>query len=253
MNNTLIKGLRIVELLAHAERPLSLTEIALRLGMEKSNVHRLLQPLAEMRYIARNQETGRYTASIRLWELGSVVLERLDLKCQAADGMQELMEATGESVHLSVMEQGDVVYVHKVDSLNPVRAYSQIGGRAPASCVATGKAILAYQAESVLRRLAADLRPLTPNTIIDPERFIREMAQIRRQGFAVNRGEWRAAVHGVAAPIGDSMGRVVAAVGVSGPAERFKPAQVRKFSARVMSVAARISAQLFGEAPARLW
>ncbi|MEO9101662.1 MAG: helix-turn-helix domain-containing protein, partial [Burkholderiaceae bacterium] len=71
MNNTLVKGLSIIELLAHSSRPLGLSEIAVALELAKSNVHRLLQALLDARYIVREDVGGRYSASIKLWELGS--------------------------------------------------------------------------------------------------------------------------------------------------------------------------------------
>lgn len=246
MNNTLIKGLGIVELLAHSDRPLGLTEIANRLGMAKSNVHRLLQALTELRYVIRDEGTATYSASIKLWELGSAVLGRLDLRRHAEGWMERLMHDSGESVHLSVLDRGEVVYVHKIDSPNPVRAYTQIGGRALAHCVATGKAMLAFQPPTVLQRMSTGLESATANSIVEPARFLQEMDKVRRQGYAVNRGEWRESVHGVAAPIVDGHGQVFAAVGLSGPAERFKPQKVRSFAEMVQHAAAEISSSLRG-------
>ena len=152
MNNTLLKGLAVVELLSRSARPLGLTQIGKELGMGKSNVHRLMQALVETRFVLRDDEHGTYTPSIKLWELGSAVLGKLDLRRHAERQMDALMELTGESVHLSVLDGIEVVYVHKVDSPTPVRAYTQIGGRVPAYCVATGKAQLAFGRQRMLRK-----------------------------------------------------------------------------------------------------
>ncbi|MGO4157367.1 IclR family transcriptional regulator [Cupriavidus sp. YAF13] len=246
MNNTLIKGLGVIELLAHSDRPLGLTEIAARLGLAKSNVHRLLQALTELNYVIRDASGTGYSASIKLWELGSAVLSRLDLRRHAQARMDKLMHASGESVHLSVLDRAEVVYVHKIDSPNPVRAYTQIGGRALAHCVATGKAMLAFQPDTALQRMFSTLAPSTPNSIVEPERFLREMAKVRKQGYAVNRGEWRETVYGVAAPICDGNGHVIAAIGLSGPAERFRPHKIKGFAALVLNAATEISDDLGG-------
>jgi DNA-binding IclR family transcriptional regulator len=80
MNNTLIKGLALLEVLAHSDHPLGVTELAARIGLGKSNVHRLLQALVEQGYVRRDGDGGVYAASIRLWELGSAVLANLDLR-----------------------------------------------------------------------------------------------------------------------------------------------------------------------------
>ncbi|MDA7416057.1 IclR family transcriptional regulator [Xenophilus arseniciresistens] len=253
MNNTLVKGLAIVELLAHSERALGLTEIAAELALAKSNVHRLLQALTEARYIVRDERSGRYVASIKLWELGSAVLSKLDLRVHAEQVMDELLLGTRETVHLSVLDGDEVVYVHKLDSPNPVRAYTQIGGRAKAHCVATGKAMLAFHSPAMLERLSQNLQAHTPRSIVDPARFLQEMARIRVQGFAHNRGEWNESVCGVASPVVDASGHVVAALGLSGPKDRFKPAQVKAFAPLVVEAAARISRRLGAREALPVW
>lgn len=246
MNNTLLKGLAVLELLSRSERPLSLTQIATELGMVKSNVHRLMQALTELRYVLRDEASGAYSASIKLWELGSAVLAKLDLRRHAQRQMDVLLEQTGESVHLSVLDRDEAVYVHKLESPNPVRAYTQIGGRAPAYCVATGKAQLAYSGESVLRDLSTRLAPHTPNTITDPAQFLKEMKKIREQGHAVNRGEWRESVWGIAAPIMDARGAVIAAIGISGPAERFRKKNLKENATLLLAAAMDISQEMGG-------
>lgn len=244
MNNTLIKGLAIIELLAHSERTLGLTEIATELDLGKSNVHRLLQALVDARYILRDDRSGRYAAAIKLWELGSAVLSKLDLRMHAEQVMEELLASTQETVHLSILDGDEVVYVHKLDSPNPVRAYTQIGGRARAHCVATGKAMLAFHSPTMLERISHQLLARTPKSIVDPEQFLQEMARIRTQGFAVNKGEWNESVHGIASPITDVSGQVVAALGLSGPKERFKVAQTKVFAPLIVDAASRISQRL---------
>ena len=248
MNNTLIKGLGLLEVLAHADRPLGVTELATRIGLGKSNVHRLLQALVELGYVRRDGETGAYAASIRLWELGSAVLANLDLKRAAQGWMDWLLDRTRETVHLSVLDGDEVVYVDKLDSPEPVRAYTQIGGRAPAHCVATGKALLAWSGEVHLDALSRRLRAATLRTVTEPAEFLREMERVRALGYAVNRGEWRESVGGVAAPVRDPGGRVVAAVGVSGPIERLRPSGFKALSADVIRAAEGVAAALAGHA-----
>lgn len=244
MNNTLVKGLAIIELLAHSGRTLGLTEIASALDLGKSNVHRLLQALAETRFIIRDERSGRYGASIKLWELGSAVLSNLDLRMYAEQVMEKLLASTQETVHLSVLDGDEVVYVHKLESPNPVRAYSQIGGRAKAHCVATGKAMLAFQSPAMLERISHQLLSRTSKSITDPQQFLQEMARVRSQGYAVNKGEWNENVCGIASPVTDASGQVIAALGLSGPRERFKAAQIKIFAPLIVEAAAKVSQQL---------
>lgn len=244
MNNTLIKGLGLLEVLAHSDRPMGVTELALQVGIGKSNVHRLLQALVELGYVRRDESNGSYGASIKLWELGSAVLTNLDLRRAAQSWMEWLLERTRETVHLSVLDGDEVVYVHKLESPEPVRAYSQIGGRAPASCVATGKAMLAWLAPAHTEALSRRLHAWSPRTITNPAEFVREMERVRAQGFAVNRGEWRESVGGVAAPVRDPSGAVCAAVGLSGPIDRMRPSSFKALAIDVIQAANGISEAL---------
>jgi DNA-binding IclR family transcriptional regulator len=243
MNNTLVKGMQLLEVLARSKEPLGVTELSGRLGLGKSNVHRLLQALVELGYVTKLENRGDYHVSLRLWELGHAVGAGFTIKNAASEAMSQLLDSTRETVHLSVLDGDEVVYVHKLDSPEPVRAYSEVGGRAPAHCVATGKAILAWQSEIFLSGLTSRLEQHTPKTIVDPEEFLRELERIRTNGFAVNRGEWRESVWGVAAPIRNDEG-VVAAIGVSGPSSRIRPAQIKIFAAEVMVAAEAVSRRL---------
>jgi IclR family transcriptional regulator, KDG regulon repressor len=247
MNNTLIKGLSVIELLSRSDRALSLTQIGKELGMAKSNVHRLMQALVETRFVLRDDVTGTYAPSIKLWELGSAVLGKLDLRRHAERQMDRLMEITGESVHLSVLDGTEVVYVHKVDSASPVRAYTQIGGRVPAYCVATGKVQLAFAGERAIEAACAVLKRHTAKTITDREAFMKEMQKIRQRGYALNRAEWREGVWGLAAPIMDARGFVIAAVGISGPAAGFRKSVLSTWAEAVVATASAISDALGGQ------
>lgn len=251
MNNTLLKGLAVLELLSRSDRPLSLTQIGRELSMVKSNVHRLMQALVETHFVVKDEENGAYAPSIKLWELGSAVLAKLDLRRHAQHQMEALMNLTGESVHLSVLDGTEVVYVHKVESDNPVRAYSQIGGRAPAYCVATGKAQLAYCGTSLIVEANRHLKAFTTRTITDPEQFQREMKKVREQGFALNRAEWRDDVWGIAAPVMDARGSVIAAVGISGPSGRFRKSVLGVWTQAVVATANDVSHSLGGHQPSR--
>ena len=253
MNTTLHEGLRVLEYLANANGPQALTNIAAALDMGNSKAHRLLQTLKEENYVFQIEDTRHYQASIKLWTLGSGVLRQAGLRAVAESEMQRIMEATGESVHLSVLEGGEIVYVHKVESTNPVRAYSQIGGRMPAHRVATGKAILAFTSR---KSLGTQMDALLVGNSITPKEhaaFLKEMETIRAKGFAINRGGWNKDVYGVAAPILDPSGQVLAALGVSGPAHRFKARRLMSFAEEVRLGAALISRRLYGSVPARVW
>jgi DNA-binding IclR family transcriptional regulator len=244
MDKTLVKGLRLLEHLARADRPQGVTDLARALGLSKSSVHRPLITLARLGYVNQNAESGRYTASLKLWEIGSCVLSRLDLKRVAAEPMAELAASTGETVHLSVLDGGDVVHIDKIECDHPIRAYSRVGGRVPAHCIATGKAMLAFQSKALVEAVAANLKPATPETIVDHAQLLTELLQIRRTGISISRGGWQTGVDGIAAPVRDATGNVVAGVGISGPAIRLRSRERARYAPLVAEAAAKISRAL---------
>ncbi len=244
MDATLLKGLRALETIAQAPGPVGATELAKSLNMTKSNAHRVLKTLEAAGYLRRIDSSGRYGLSFRLWELGQRAIAGVSVKVEAQDSMAWLAAQTHETIHLSVLDGEDVIYLDKIESSEPVRAYTTVGGRAPAYAVATGKALLAWQGAKVIDAVAAGLKRHTPTTLADPILLGLELARIREQGFAVNLGEWRESVGGIAAPIRSADGRVDAAIGISGPRQRITPERIAAFATLVIRAATEISRRL---------
>lgn len=243
MDLTLLKGLRLLEHLARSDQSRGVSDLARELELTKSNVHRTLQTLVDAGYVRKCAGSGHYECTLKLFELGSAILARTDIRQVAEGPMAELARITEETIHLSALQGRDVVYVHKIESPQPVRAYSSIGGRAPAYCVASGKALLAFT-PGALEQFADPLPTYSPKSIGTVAALAKELEDIRRSGVAVNWGEWREAVRGVAAPIFDATGATVGSIGISGPAERLTEAAIEKFSPNVITAAAEISAAL---------
>ncbi len=244
MNTTLVKGLQLLESLARRNEAAGITDLATELELGKSTVHRLLQTLVAQGYVLHNEAQGSYRISLKLWELGTAIEKHLDLTTVSATPMAELLRDTRETVHLSVLDGTEVIYVAKLDSPEPVRAYSEVGGRAPAHCVATGKAMLAWQNPVTIEHLSTNLAAHTAATLTQPQAFLAEMQKVRERGYAVNRGEWRETVWGVAAPVRTSDGTVRGAIGISGPATRVKESKIGELAEQVLAAAERVSAQL---------
>ncbi len=222
MDLTLLKGLKVLETLAYSDRPRGVSDLASEMDLPKSNIHRTLQTLISAGYVRSEHGSSLYRCTLKVFEMASAVVSRIDVRGNAEPLMQVLGEQTRETIHLSVLDQLDVIYLHKVESPQPVRAYSTIGGRAPAYCVASGKSLLAHQSEQWLRQLPQTLRMYTSETLTDADDLRREFARVRMQGYAVNRGEWRETVGGVATIVRDVTGQPVAAIGVSGPIDRMR-------------------------------
>lgn len=250
METTVVKGLKVLETLALSEGSCALTDMAKLCGLSKSNAHRLLRTLEECGYVRRDPKTRTYESTLRLWELGTRVFNRLDLRVIAVPHLRELARATKESVHLSVYDDGEVVYVDKVDSIHAVRAYVGVGDRAPAYCTATGKAILAALPEEVVDRVCTHLKRFTANTVTNPRKLKADLEQIREQGYAITCGEWRPGVLGIATSIRSPSGGVVGGIGIAGPEERMRQADSARLIAGVLEAAERISRELGFTEPA---
>lgn len=242
MDKTLLKGLAMLELMADNEgAPATIQQLATQLGLTKSNAHRTLQTLAHAGYVTTDDATGAYRSTMKLFELGARQLARLDIRKFALPAMRKLADVTTETVHLSILEGFDVLYIEKIDSPQPIRSYSVVGGRAPAYCVATGKALLAFQPEWYLDKYAAGLPRHSPATITSLDVLKDELARVARIGYAVNRGEWRETVGGLAAPIFNGLDQVVAALGISGPLDRLNTQRMQELAPATMQAAAEIS------------
>jgi DNA-binding IclR family transcriptional regulator len=219
---SLNSSLDVLEALGDVGTHLGVSELSRTLGVSKATVHMILANLCARGYAVRDPATARYRLGLKAWEIGTVAIDTLELPAIARPQLQRLSDRTGETSHLAVYAHGEALYLDKVASLNPVQAYTRVGGRAPAHCVATGKALLAHQTASEIERVCGlRLQRFTPLTITTASKLQEELAGIRSTGVAINRGEWRQEVVGVAAPIRDHRGEVVAAVGLSGPSYRF--------------------------------
>ncbi|WP_298937652.1 IclR family transcriptional regulator [uncultured Ruegeria sp.] len=240
MDKAVVKAFRLLEILARSNTPMGVTALSEDAGLGKSNVHRLLQTMAELGYVDA-KGGGDYSASLRIWELGSFVFARLSIREVARPMMEDLARISRETVHLSELHHGEVLYIDKIESSEPVRAYTQLGGRAPAYCTATGKAMLAFAGADERAACLTDAQAFTSKTINAPERFEDEADRIRIQKYAINRGEWRSDVLGLAAPIVDGTGKVIAAIGISGPASRLDPQELETMAPRVVAHAESLS------------
>ncbi|MBZ9761777.1 IclR family transcriptional regulator [Mesorhizobium sp. CA8] len=245
MDKTLLKGLRALEVIVTSGEDSGVTALAHELSLPKSNVHRILKTLEAAGYLRRDPAFGRYAPSLKLWELGRRVMDKFDIKAGAEAILGELAAKTRETVHLSVLQGREVLYIDKIDSPEPVRAYTTVGGRAPCYAVATGKALIAYLPAAEIEAICDDLKAFTPNTHASRTSLLAELEKVRAQGYAINQGEWRESVCGVAAPI-RILGKVEAAIGVSGPASRMKSRTMKAYAQEVMGAARRISERLDG-------
>lgn len=241
------RTLDVLELLADTEgRPVGLSEVAAELGQPKATTHRLLTTLKRRGYVGQTADSG-YVLGIKCFELGSRWAQSFDIRAFARPFLEALNQDLGEAVHLAVYDEGDVVYIDKLESTQYVIARSDLGNRAPAAVVATGRALLAFQPKAEVKaQLSRPLPAYTPHTLTTSQEVLGMLDSVRRDGFAVNRETYRAGVCGLAAPIRDSTGAVVASVGILMPAHRFTDEAFPQLRDRTIRAALDISTALGG-------
>lgn len=242
----IVRTLDTLELLARSGSAVTLTDLSEATSTPKATMHRLLQTLQSRGYVGQEAD-GRYLAGIRCFELGSMWAQNLDVRSVAAPYLATLNQDTQETVHLAVYEHGDVVYIDVLMTPKQVMAKSYVGRRCPAAFVATGRVLLAYcERAEIAHVLAEPLPRYTDQSVTDPEELMSILARVRVDGYGVNRCGYRAEVSGIAAPVRDYTGRVVAAVGLCMPDYRFSTDRIDYLRDVTIQTAIQVSRALGG-------
>jgi len=218
----------------------SLAELVERTGLPKSTLMRLLSTLIDLGFLQRTRH-GRYAVSLKMWRIGCGAVEQDSIHDAVMPALRTIVERTGETALYAVYEGGYAVYIEKLEGSHPILAYASVGGRSPAYASATGKALLAWRQPRDIEAVAATAQPLTKATLRG-QAIVDNCTATRAAGYAVNRGEWREGVWGIAAPVFGRSRDVVAAIGVSGPRERIEP-NVDSWSRYIRGAAHELSAR----------
>jgi DNA-binding IclR family transcriptional regulator len=207
--------------LAH-DSELSASQLSQETGLDPSTVFRLLVTLEAQGFVEVDRRTGRYRPGVVLLELGSRFLKNNDIRSRSIVYLEQLRDRFGETVHLTVLDGNEVVYLEKLAGLHPIGFMSsRVGDRNPAHCTGVGKALLAYLPDEELshRYPSGRLRRYTAHTITDLKALRAELKTVRSLGYAVDREEHEEGVRCVAVPTFDHQG-IAAAISVSGPTDR---------------------------------
>src|SRR6266513_2214100 len=203
--SSVANSLRLIKAFSEDEYEIGISDLAKRLGLAKSTVHRLASTLLEE----------------GLLELGAMVRRKMDFTMEARPFLRTLMEKTGETVHLAILDHDSILYVITHESKQALRMGSKVGTRVPVHSTAVGKALLAFLPEDELERIIARGLPAsTPRTIVDAKALRRELATVRTRSYAVDDEESEIGLRSIAAPIRIYSGNVVAAISIAGPVHR---------------------------------
>jgi IclR family transcriptional regulator, KDG regulon repressor len=241
------RALDILELFLD-EPVLSAADIVSRLGLPRTTVHELLGTLADRSYlVVVPGQPLRYRLGVRLFQLGSVFAQQLDLAREAQRLATEVAAECDETVHVAILEGTDVIYIARVESTHPVRMVSAVGRRLPAHCTGVGKMLLSALSTQTLDALypkQGALPTMTRNSIASLGRLKSELVEIRARGLAYDEAESSEDVHCVAAGVRDHSGEMVAGLSISVPTTRWNDARRDALTDLASQGAARLSARL---------
>ena len=238
----------LLDTFVEARSDLGVTEIAARLGLAKSVVHRLVSALTKAGYLAQTPNTRRYTLGPRATRLGQVALGQMDIRARARPILRELAAQTGETATLSTLTGDARVYAEQIESTQPVRQSVQIGSAAPLYLGASSKAILAFMPErrsdTILTNAAKAGVTLIDGSRLDVKALRTELATIRKRGFATSQSERIVGAVSSAAPVFDHHGDVIGSISVASVSVRHGKADLIKFGDVVRGAADRLSTEL---------
>lgn len=212
MDRAVARSFQLLEALARVRGGARLSDLALETGLQKSTAHRILATLCALGY-AEQDNSARYRATLKAWELGAGVVAGLPIQRAAAGFLQGLHRATGETVSLAVLSGDDVIYLEKLTAPRPVRFLTRVGSRVPAVLTAGGKAMLALRpdAEAIVARTAT-------RRTLDVPAVMAELDEVRRRGYALSGYSPGVTSLGAAVTVGGAHPQ--AALSVSAPTDR---------------------------------
>jgi IclR family KDG regulon transcriptional repressor len=243
--SSVANSLRLIKAFSEDHYEIGISDLAKRLGLAKSTVHRLASTLLDQGMLEQNAGDGKYHLGLALFELGTLVRRKMDFTQEARPLLRSVLEKTGETVHLAILDHDSVLYLISMESRQALRMGSKVGTRAPVHATAAGKALLAFQPEEEIARVVArGLPPSTPNTVVDPKRLVRELALVRTRNYAMDDEESEVGLRSIAAPIRNDSGGVIAAISIAGPVQRMTQKTLLGWTRELVGAAEAVSQRL---------
>lgn len=240
------RALQIIECFSKKDNELGVTEIANRLHLHKSTTFGLLTTLENRQYLTQNLENGKYSLGIKLFELGKLVEDGMDLRKICLPYLKELVDKYDETAHLAMRNGNEATYIEKVEGESGIKMGSQLGKRVYMYCTGAGKAILAFMTDEEINNIIKNARftQFTCNTITEPDKLKDELRKIRKAGYSVDNEEIELGLRCIAAPIMDYSKAPVGSISIAGPTSRMGDEKVYSISKDLKYIADKISETL---------
>ncbi len=245
---SLARALAILNAVAEADDGMTLTDIAQQVGLPPSTTHRLLTTLQQEHYVRFDNERTLWSVGVQSFVVGNAFLRNRHLVQTARPLLRALMEESGETVNLAIIDEGEAVFLHQVECRQMMRALSSLGSRVPLHCSGVGKALLLAMPDAGVTKILHrhGLRRLTVRTIVRPAELREELERSQSRGYAIDDEEHAVGLRCVAAPIVDELGEAVAAISISGPAARITDDRIPLLGAMVRRCAESITREYGG-------
>jgi IclR family transcriptional regulator, KDG regulon repressor len=238
-------AIALLKSFSESDVEMGISQLAKRLGVAKSTTHRLAMTLVSEGLLEQNLETGRYRLGISLFRLGSLVRQRMDISTEARPHLFALRESTGETVNLALLDGPQIMYVYNLESAHAIRMRSDVGVCKPAFCTAEGLVMLAFRPSAQVEVIIArGLKARTTKTRTDPRELRAMLDEVRARGYAIEDELSEEGMRAIAAPLHNSAGDVVAAIGIAGPVQRLWDGVLAAYVPKVVETSRIISARL---------
>jgi len=248
---SLTRGLNILEALARAEGGLTLTDVSQRVGLAPSTAHRLLATLEKLGYVYQAGELGRWYVGLQAFAVGSSFLASRDFVAQSHPYLRRLMEQSGETANLAILDATEAVFIDQVQCRETMRTIVKLGSRVPLHASGVGKAIFATLPDDQIDAIVKvkGLPRITVHTITAPETMLGALRVIRQRGWSFDDEEHLPGTRCVAAPIYDEHAEALGAISIAGPSARLPDERIKQLGPLVAHTAENISRRLGGRWP----
>lgn len=240
------RALAVLELLAQSKGGLTISRISRKLGLPSSSSYLITKTLEQEGFLQKNALTGKYSFGLKLTSLSRSTLENLDLREEARPFLVLLMQRTGLTVHMAILERNEAVIIEKIDCPGLVRLSSFVGRRLDSHCTGLGKTLVAFLPEEELEQqiLSRGFAKHNDNTIVSASALKRELVRIRELGFAFDDEEDEVGLRCLGAPVFAHTGKVVAAISVAGTLSQIPDDRIGSLAKSVLQKAKEISSVL---------